>query len=223
MGPMIEAGVDSPLGQVLGSIRSVVAGVEVDGLGVQSAARLVEDCAEAERLLAALRVLAAASLQERALWRREGFRSTAAWMASKTGTAVGTAIRSMEMAGHLADLAVVSDAFRAGLLSEAQAREIAEVCSEVPDAQEQLVEAAGKLTLQGLREECRRVQAAAIIDEDDRHRRTHRGRNVRAWVDRHGVARLSASMTPDELARFMGEVHRPCDDIVADAVRGGWF
>src|SRR2546423_1062399 len=168
MGPMIDAGVDSPLGQALGSIRSVVAGVEVDGLDVQSAARLVEDCAEAERLLAALRVLAAASLQDRALWRREGFRSAAAWMASKTGTAVGTAIRSMEMAGHLADLAVVSEAFRAGLLSEAQAREIAEVCSEVPDAQEQLVEAAGKLTLQGLREECRRVQAAAAADSAHR-------------------------------------------------------
>src|SRR5439155_25094910 len=85
MGAMIGAGVGSRLGQVLGSIRSVVAGVEGDGLDVQSAARLVEDCAEAERLLAALRVLAAASLQDRALWRREGFGSAAAWMASKTG------------------------------------------------------------------------------------------------------------------------------------------
>src|SRR5439155_25601285 len=120
-------------------------------------------------------------------------------------------------------LPVVAEAFRAGQLSEAQAREIAEVASEVPDAQEQLVEAAGKLTLRSLQEECRRVQAAAIIDEDDRHRRIHRGRNVRAWVDRHGVARLSASMTPDELARIMGEVDRLCDDIVADAIRGGWY
>src|SRR5947207_3021095 len=183
---MIDAGVDGLLGGVLGSIRSVVAGVEVDGLDAVSAARLVEECAEAERLLAALRVLATASLQDKALWRREGFRSAAAWMASKTGTAVGTAIRTMEMADQLGDLPVVAAAFRAGSLSEAQAREIAEVASEVPDAQEQLVEAAGKLTLRSLQEECRRVQASAIIDEDDRHRRIHRGRNIRAWVDRHG-------------------------------------
>ena len=123
------------MGQVLGSIRSVVAGVEVDTLDVQSAARLVEECAEAERLLAALRVLVTASLQDKALWRREGFRSAAAWMASKTGTAVGTAIRTMEMADQLADLPVVAEAFRAGVLSEAQAREIVEVASEIPDAQ----------------------------------------------------------------------------------------
>src|SRR5256714_12659762 len=69
---MIDAGVDSPLGQVLGSIRSVVAGVDVDGLPAQSAARLVEECAEAERLLAALRVVATAILQDKALWRRGG-------------------------------------------------------------------------------------------------------------------------------------------------------
>jgi hypothetical protein len=220
---MFDVGVDGLLGQMLGSIRSVVAGVEVDGLDVQSAARVVEECAEAERLLAALRVVVTASLQDTALWRREGFRSAAAWMASKTGTAVGTAIRTMEMADQLADLPVVAEAFRAGLLSEAQAREIAEVASEVPDAQDQLVEAAGKLTLHGLRDECRRVQAAAIIDEVDRHRRVHRGRNVRGWVDRHGVGRLSATMTPDELARFMGAVDRRCDDLVVDAIRGGWF
>jgi hypothetical protein len=183
---MFDAGVDSPLDEALASIRSVVAGVEFDGLEPQDAARVVEQCAEAERLLAALRVLATATLHDKALWRREGFRSAAAWMASKTGSAVGTAIATMEMADRLGDLPVLAAAFRAGLLSEAQAREIAEVASEVPDAQEQLVEAAGKLTLRSLQEECRRVEAAAIVNEDDHHRRVHRSRCVRSWVDRHG-------------------------------------
>src|SRR2546423_15290254 len=64
---MIEAGVDSLLGGVLGSIRSVVAGAEVGGLDAVSAARLVEECAEAERLLAALRGLAPAALQDTAV------------------------------------------------------------------------------------------------------------------------------------------------------------
>src|SRR6266542_6685930 len=120
---MFDAGVESLLSEVLVSIRSLVAGVEVDGLEAQDAARLVEECAEAERLLAALRVLATATLANKALWRREGFRSAAAWMASKTGTAVGTAIATMEMAGRLGDLPVVAAAFRAGLLSDEQARE----------------------------------------------------------------------------------------------------
>jgi hypothetical protein len=118
---------------------------------------------------------------------------------------------------------VVAEAFRAGRLSEAQAREIAAAASEAPDAQEQLVEAAGKLTLRSLQEECRRVEAAVIVDEDDRYRRVRRSRKIRAWVDRHNAGRLSATMTPDELARVMNEIDRRCGEIVEGAIRGRWF
>ena len=219
---MFGAGVD-PLGEVLAAVRSVVAGFEVDDLDAHEAAQVVERCAEAERLLAALRSLAAATLEDKALWRREGFRSVAHWMAAKTGTAVGPAIATMEMVGLLADLPVVAGAFRAGRLSEAQAREIAAVAVDVPEAQDQLVEAAGKLSLRELHDECCRVKAAAVVDEDDRYRRVHRSRNVRSWVDREGVGRLSWRGTPDDLARLTTEIDRRCDDIVEDAVRGGWY
>ena len=220
---MLDAGVDSPLGDLLDSVRSVAAGVEVHRLDPPAAARVVEACAEAEKLLAALRVAATATLQNKALWRREGFRSAAHWMAAKTGTAVGTSIATLEMADRLAELPVVAEAFRNGLLSEAQAREIAGVAYDVPDAQEQLVEAAGKLTLRSLQEECRRVEAAALVNEDDRYRRVRRSRAYRTWVDRHGVGHLSARLTPDELARVNNEVERRYGQIAEDAIRGGWF
>src|SRR6266542_4329906 len=129
---MFDTGVDDRLGALLGLVRSVVGGVDVDELDVPRAARTVEQCAEAERLFAALRVEVAATLGDKAVWRREGFRSVAAWMASKTGTPVGPAIATLEMAGLLKDLPALKTAFRAGRLSEAQAREIAEVASEVP-------------------------------------------------------------------------------------------
>jgi hypothetical protein len=219
---MSAAGVDSPLGDLLPLIRSVVSEVEVAQLEVPEAARIVEECAEVERLFAALRVVVTAGLENAAVWRREGFRSSAAWMASKTGTTVGPAAASLEMAGLLAALPALAEAFRAGRLSEVQAREIAEVACEVPDATEQLVEAAGKLTLQGLRQECQRVEAAALIDEDERHRRVHKQRRIRAWV-RKGAGHLSAVMTPDELARIMANVNAHTDGIVADAIQGGWF
>ncbi|HVW33745.1 MAG TPA: DUF222 domain-containing protein, partial [Acidimicrobiia bacterium] len=170
---MVDAGVDRPLGELLSAIRSVVGGVDVDGLDVTVAARLVEDCAEAERVMAALRVTVAATLENAAFWRREGYRSVGSWMAAKTGTSVGPSIASIEMAGHLKGLPLLAAAFRDGRLSEAQAREIADVAADVPDAEQQLVEAAGKLTFRGLREECQRVEAAAIIDEDERYRRVH--------------------------------------------------
>jgi hypothetical protein len=83
-----------------------------------------------------------------------------------------------------------------------------------------LIEAASKLTLTGLREECRRVEAAAIVDEDERYRRVHRTRHIRSWNDRHGVAHLSAQGTADDIARLMTEVDQRCADTVADAVTG---
>ena len=81
---MSAAGVDSPLGELLPLIRSVVSEVDVAGLEVPEAASLVEECAEAERFFAALRVVAAAPLENAAVWRREGFRSVAAWMGRAT-------------------------------------------------------------------------------------------------------------------------------------------
>ena len=219
---MFGAGVD-PLDEVLASVRSLVAGFEANSLAAHEAAQVVEQCAEAERLLGVLRLLAATTLEDKALWRREGFRSVASWMASKTGTAVGPAIASMGMVGLLIDLPVVAEAFFAGRLSEAQAREIAEVASEVPDAEEQLVEAAGKLSLRSLQEECRRVEAAASVDEDDRHRQVHRRREIRSWVDRHNVGRMSFRGTPDELARVMAEIDRRTGVIAEGAIRGRWF
>lgn len=44
---MFDAGVESPLGEMLAVVRSLVAGVEVDDLEAPAAARVVEECAEA--------------------------------------------------------------------------------------------------------------------------------------------------------------------------------
>jgi hypothetical protein len=79
---MFDAGVDGQLDEALGSLRSFLSEVDVDGLQAHEAARVVELCAEAERMLAALRVSAAATLRDKALWRREGFRSLPAWLAA---------------------------------------------------------------------------------------------------------------------------------------------
>ena len=219
---MFDAGVESPLGELLPLVRSMVSAVDVGELDVPEAVQLVEECAEAERLLGALRVVVAATLEKKAVWRREGFRSLAAWMASKTGTAVAPVIATLEMAGLLEGLPLVAAAFRDGRLSEAQAREIAEVASEVPEAEGQLVEAAGKLSLKELREECQRVEAAVLADEDERHRRVHKRRRTRAWV-RKGEGHFSATMTPDELARWMAVLDAETNNLVGEAIQGGWF
>src|SRR3982750_909931 len=111
---MLDAGIDGLLDDVLALLRPVVGEVDVEALDVTVAARVVEQCAEAERLLAALRVLVGSSLKDKGFWRRDGFRSVAAWMAARTGSAVGPAIESLEMAGQLGDLPLLAEAFRSG-------------------------------------------------------------------------------------------------------------
>src|SRR5581483_8535561 len=219
---MVTAGVDCPLGDLLPLVRAMVPGVDVGELDAPEAARLVEECAEAERIFAALRVVAAATLKNKTVWRREGFPSLGAWMASKAGTAVGPANASLEMADRLEGLPALEAAFRQGRLSEVQACEIAEVASEVPSAEEPLVEAAGKLTLKGLREECQRVEAAALLDEDERHRRVRKQRRTRAWT-RKGLGHLSFVMSPEELARTMATLDARTNEVVVEALQGGWF
>jgi hypothetical protein len=128
----------------------------------------------------------------------------------------------MEMVEQLDHLPATEAAFRAGLLSEVQARNIADAASVAPEAEAQLLVAAEKLSLRGLQEECRRVEAAAI-DDDERYRRVHRRRHSRTWVDRDGFGRASLWLTPDRLAAVDAEVDRRTDDLVDDAIRGGWF
>jgi hypothetical protein len=175
------------------------------------------------RLGDVLTVLGTQAVARGDLWRREGFRSAAAWMAARAGVPSGPAIRTMEMAGELPRLPLVAAAFRAGRLSEVQAREIVDACAEVPDAQQQLLEAAEKVSFGDLKEECGRVKASVITDEEDRHRRIHKGRYVRSWMDRDGAVRLSARLTPDEGALLLAAVDARRDEIILEAYRGRWY
>ncbi|HEY3240852.1 MAG TPA: DUF222 domain-containing protein [Acidimicrobiia bacterium] len=208
---------------VLGKLRPVVGDLDVEALDPEVAAGLVGLFVEIEQLAAAGRVLATRAVERGDRWRREGFRSAAAWMAAQAGTPVRPAIATMEMARLLDGLPVVAAAFRAGRLSEVQAREIVDAAAEVPDAAQQLVDAAGKLSLTELREECRRVKASVLTDDEERHRRIHKGRYLRSWMDEDGAVRLSARLTADEGARLLAEVDARRDDIIVDALRGRWY
>ncbi|MGH9042595.1 MAG: DUF222 domain-containing protein [Acidimicrobiia bacterium] len=208
---------------VLGELRSLAAGLDVATLDPEAAAGLVEFAVAVENTAAAVRVLATRAVARGDQWRREGYRSPAAWMADRSGTPVGPAIATLEMAELLEGLPLVDAAFRAGLLSELQAKEIVGAAAEVPDAQQQLVDAAGKLTLAGLRDECRQVKATVITDEAERHRRIHKGRYVRSWMDPDGAMRLSVRYTPSEGACVLAAVDARRDEIIVEALRGGWY
>src|SRR5256885_3789092 len=208
--------------EVLEVLRPLVGKLGSEPVGSDEAVELVELGIEVERLGAAVRMMAARSV-DGAGWKAAGFRSAASWRAARAGLPVGPSIAAMDTLRLLDDLPATAEAFRSGRLALAQVSEIADVASEWPATEQQLLDAAEVMSLNQLREECRRVKAAAVTDADDRHRRLHRGRYLRSWTDRDGAVRLSARLTPDEGARLLSAVDARCDEMVADARAGGWF
>ena len=207
---------------VLESLAPLVAKLGDEPLESDEAVDLVDLGIELERLGAAVRMIAARSADSER-WKAAGFRSAAAWMAARAGLPVGPAISAMETLRLLDDLPATAAAFREGRLSLAQVSEIAEVASEWPATEQRLLDAADMMSLAELREECRRVKAAAVVDEDEWYRRLRKGRYLRSWTDRDGAVRISARLTPDEGGRLLAEVDRRCPEMEGDARAGGWY
>jgi hypothetical protein len=206
----------------LGLLRPLVTKLADEPIDSDEAFELVDLGIELERLATVIKLIATDSVgSER--WRAAGFRSAAAWMAAKTGTPVGPAVAAMDTLGLIRDLPATADALLTGRLSLLQVSEVAAVASEWPETEQELLDAADTLSLNELRDTCRRVQAAMVIDEEDRHRRIRKGRYLRSWTDRSGAVRLSARLTPEEGARLLAEVDARCDAIVDDAKAGGWY
>jgi hypothetical protein len=208
--------------EALDVLRPLVGKLGTEPVESDEAVELVDLGVELERLGAAVRMIAARSVDSHR-WMAAGFRSAAAWMAAKAGVPVGPSIAALETLRLLDDLPATADAFRSGRLSLAQVSEIAAVASEWPVTEQRLLDVAEVMSLSELREECGRVKAAAVTDEDDRYRRLRKGRYLRSWTDRDGAVRLSARLTPDEGARLLAEVDACCGQMERDARAGGWY
>ena len=85
-------------------LRDVVARLDPEVLEARSSARLVEDFAAIERLAAAGKALAARRMAASGVWRKDGERSAAHWLAKRTGTSVGHAVATVETAQRLSEL-----------------------------------------------------------------------------------------------------------------------
>ena len=208
--------------EVLEILRPFVAKLGTEPVGGDEALELVDLGIELERLGAAVRIIAARSVDSDR-WKAAGFRSAASWMAARAGLPVGPSIAAMQTLRLLDELPATAEAFRSGCLSLAQVNAIVDVTSEWPATEQRLLDAAEVMSLGELREECRRVKAAAVTDEDEWYRRLRKGRYFRSWTDRDGAVRLSARLTPDGAARLLAEVDTRCGEIEGDARAGGWY
>ena len=196
-----------------------LAKADPDRVTTTQAAELVTVFAEIERLGAAGKTLFSARAAQSTVWRDEGHRSAAAWMAEQTKVGLGDAIATIETAGQLPSLPATEQALRQGELSTPQLRAVAAAGSAQPGHEDELLDAASSQTLKGLKDFCAQIQAAAhsAREEKERYAAIKAKRYVRHWSDPDGAFRLDAKLTPDAGAQLVSLLAREADARFAEA------
>ncbi len=180
--------------QVLGQLERISQELIPRTLEGRRAAELFNEAARAERLCAAVKARLARRVEETKVWREDGHRSAAHWVAEATGATLGAAARTLETAQALEQLPETDAAFRSGQLSDVQAAEIASTAVADPSAEAELLAAAGSTSVKGLRDRCREVRAGAEGDDQAWARRLHMNRRAHEWTDPDGAYRIEARL-----------------------------
>ena len=192
----------------LNSMRSWMSGLNVDAMTGFQATEVLEFGAKLERLGVALQMVMAPRVDDTFIWRQQGHKSAAAYLAEKTGTTVGGAIGALETARQLGDLPDTALCLKHGDFSVAQVKEIASAATVHPGAEGELIEAAARSGLKGLRIRCERTKALASWEtgEMDRENAIRKSRFLRHYNDPDGGVRLVARLTPADGARILEAV-----------------
>jgi hypothetical protein len=211
----------SAIREAVSALRSGLDELAQQSLSGSEAAELLRILTEGERICAAGRTLAARHIETSNVWQHDGHRSAAEWIAAETGTMVGQAIGVLETAHRLEELPLTKAAFASGRLSELQTREISAAAVADPRKERHLLEAARTHTALELRNECRRVRAAAVPDETEAYLAIHRRRYVRHWTDPDGAVRLDARLTPDAGAAVIATIDERTASLLTAERRAG--
>ncbi|HEX3394987.1 MAG TPA: DUF222 domain-containing protein [Acidimicrobiales bacterium] len=202
-------------------MHRALAALEPRTFAADDAARLLRLFAEVERLAAAGKAMMARRVEETNLWRRDGHRSAASWLASTTGSSMGAAVGALETARRLESLSATAEAHRDGRLSEAQAREITGAAAANPAAEADLLTAARREPVAALRQRAQRINAANAADEAARQQAVHAGRHLRHWSDPDGAFRMDLRTTTEAGAAILATLKPFADQVFAEARTAG--
>ena len=189
--------------QAIATLGRVVAELDPECLSGRHAHQLVEEFAQAERIVAAGKALAARRVDETGSFDRSRHRSTAHFVAKVSGTSVAAAEATLKTARLVVELPATEAAMRAGKLSGPQANVIAVAATADPSAERELVRSAQVDGMKGLKRRCDRVMEAAETDELARYDRIVRERSVRSWKDPDGTGRVDIRGPLDKTQRFL--------------------
>jgi hypothetical protein len=180
-----------------------LAGADPDRVTSADAAALVTAFAEIERLGASGKLLFARRAAQSTVWRDEGHRSAASWMAQKAGTGIAEALGALETSAALESLPETTEALRHGVLSSPQVKVIAGAAD--PHTEAGLLECAATGNLKGLKDAAAQVRAVAqsAAHELARYNALRATRALRHWTGPDGAFHLDARLAPDAGAKLL--------------------
>lgn len=198
-------------------MRGLVADLDPGSVPDGVVAGMWGDLDAIERLAAAGKMLLAHRVKECEIWRREGYRSAADYIAAVAGSSVSSARSVLATSKRLVKLPATEAALRRGGLSGVQADHIADAATVNPGAEQKLLGMAGSASLRELADECGRAKAAGDPDPDKTHQRIHRNRRLNMSRDAEGAWRLFGSGTVDSGALFASALDEIIDELFAQA------
>ena len=172
---------------------------------------------EIERLAGAAKTLLAGRVDECEVWRREGHRTAADYMAAVAGCSVTGARRTLATSKRLGVLPATEAVLRSGGLSAAQVERIADAASVNPGAEAGLLGLAGTASLRELDDACGRAKVAGDPDPEATYRRVHRNRRLYQSRDAEGAWCLFGRGPVDSGALFTAALEPIIDELFARA------
>jgi hypothetical protein len=217
-----EAGLRSRFSSAIDLLEGLVTDLDPDLLTGADAVAVFDDAIRIERLGGVARLRLAKRIESSGVCGENGHRSAAELIAEHSGTDVGSARGTLELAQQLEACPATADALADGTLSALQAKEIAGAATLNPTKENELIDTARRQPVKTLRNECRRAKAtSAASDPMATYKRIHKGRYLRHWTDEEGAFCLKARLTPDRGAKVAAMLDQEASTIFDQARRAG--
>ena len=168
------------------AVLAFVSSLTPELLTGEQAAIVVTDLALIEKAAATGRMFAALRVAQTNAWKGSGHASAADWLAAQCGISVTKAAAQLRTAKTATKLPKTKKAMDRGELSPDQADSVAGAAAVDPDAEEELLDSAGKDTTSELRRKADARKAAAT-DTAARERRIRKERSLRFRNDQDGA------------------------------------
>jgi HNH endonuclease len=210
-----------PLPQLVADLEAFVEGLDPQAVDGDAALEMFELLTRATNVADAGRAILAHRVDECRVHRRTGHLSAGHLLAAVAGSTVTKGLEVVETGRRLSRQPEVDRAFRTGGLSFDQASAIARGAAADASCGRGLLELAGHESLQALRDEATRMEAAAENDRVGRRERQRAARTFRSGLDTDGMAWGRYRLPPELGAALASRIEAETDRLAREAYRKG--